>query len=84
METILPREVIRAFAACQEAGREDWGNLEYLMDTAFQAHLQVSELSMENIGWNGQSFVDLNNRPIQNLFKLYPWNGFGKNHSLNI
>lgn len=43
------------------------------MDTAFQAHLQVSELSMENIGWNGQSFVDLNNRPIQNLFKLYPW-----------
>ena len=72
-KTILPRGSHVHFAACQEAGREDWGNLEYLMDTAFQAHLQVSELSMENIGWDGQSFVDLNNRPIQNLFKLYPW-----------
>lgn len=71
--TILPRGSHVHFSACQEAGREDWGNLEYLMDTAFQAHLQVSELSMENIGWNGQSIVDLNNRPIQNLFKLYPW-----------
>ena len=43
------------------------------MDTAYQAQLQVSELSMENIGWDGQDFVDLNNRPIHNLFKLYPW-----------
>ena len=43
------------------------------MDTAYQAQLQVSELSMENIGWDGQGFVDLNNRPIHNLFKLYPW-----------
>ncbi|RKG30240.1 glutathionylspermidine synthase family protein [Acinetobacter tianfuensis] len=61
------------FAACQEAGREDWGNLEYLMDTAFQANLNVSELSMENIGWDGQNFVDLNNQAIRHLFKLYPW-----------
>ncbi len=28
---------------------------------------------MENIGWNGQDFVDLHNQPIQNIFKLYPW-----------
>ena len=61
------------FAACQEAGREDWGNLEYLMDTAFQAGLNVSELSMENIGWNGTTFVDLHQQEIQHLFKLYPW-----------
>ncbi|QXF08335.1 glutathionylspermidine synthase family protein [Acinetobacter baumannii] len=72
-KTILPRSSHVHFAACQEAGREDWGNLEYLMDTAYQAHLQVSELSMENIGWNGQDFVDLHNQPIQNIFKLYPW-----------
>ncbi|MBF7684803.1 glutathionylspermidine synthase family protein [Acinetobacter sp. B10A] len=61
------------FAACQSAGREDWGNLEYLMDTAFQAGLNVSELSMDNIGWNHQHFVDLNHQVIQHLFKLYPW-----------
>lgn len=72
-KTIFPRSAHIHFAACQEAGREDWGNLEYLMDTAFQAGHSVSELSMENIGWNEQHFVDLNNQTIQNLFKLYPW-----------
>ena len=43
------------------------------MDTAFQAGLNVSELSMENIGWNGTAFVDLHQQEIQHLFKLYPW-----------
>ncbi|SDC03347.1 glutathionylspermidine synthase family protein [Acinetobacter boissieri] len=61
------------FSACQSAGREDWGNLEYLMDTAFQAGLNVSELSMQNIGWDGLNFVDLNDETIQHIFKLYPW-----------
>ena len=70
---ILPQNSHVHFAACQEAGREDWGNLEYLMDTAFQAGHRVSELSMENLGWDGSYFVDLNNDVIQNLFKLYPW-----------
>ncbi|AYO56189.1 glutathionylspermidine synthase family protein [Acinetobacter wuhouensis] len=72
-KTIFPRGSHIHFAACQEAGREDWGNLEYLMDTAFQAGHKVSELSMENIGWDGQNFLDLNDQNIQNLFKLYPW-----------
>ena len=72
------------FAACQSAGREDWGNLEYLMDTAYQAGLNVSELSMDNIGWNGADFVDLHNQPIQHLFKLYPWEWIGKKIFQNI
>lgn len=72
-KTIFPRGTYLHFSACQEAGREDWGNLEYLMDTAFQAGHTVSELSMENIGWDGNHFVDLNHQTIQNLFKLYPW-----------
>lgn len=72
-KTIFPRGSHIHFAACQEAGREDWGNLEYLMDTAFQAGHRVSELSMENIGWDGQNFVDLNDQSIDQLFKLYPW-----------
>lgn len=61
------------FAASQAAGREDWGNLEYLMDTAFQAGLNVSELAIENIGWDGENFVDLTDQTIKHLFKLYPW-----------
>ena len=70
---LLPKNTQIHFAACQSAGREDWGNLEYLMDTAFQAGMNVSELSMNNIGWNSEQFVDLKNKPIENLFKLYPW-----------
>lgn len=70
---LYPSTTTVHFAACQSAGREDWGNLEYLMDTAFQAGLNVNELSMENIGWDGKEFVDLNNQTIEHLFKLYPW-----------
>lgn len=70
---LFPHNTQVHFAACQSAGREDWGNLEYLMDTAFQAGMRVSELSIDNIGWNGEQFVDLKNQPIEYLFKLYPW-----------
>jgi glutathionylspermidine synthase len=63
------------FVGMTEAGREDWGNIEYLMDTAFQAGLNVSELQVENIGWDAinSQFVDLNLQPISTCFKLYPW-----------
>jgi glutathionylspermidine synthase len=71
------------FAAMHDAGREDWGNLEYLMDTAVQAGIDASLLSIEDVGWDGVHFVDLNNRPIVGMFKLYPWewmvaDGFGR------
>jgi len=47
----------------------------YLMDTAAQAGLETSEIVVSDIGWQGdrRQFVDLANRPIQSLFKLYPW-----------
>lgn len=61
------------FCGTKEAGREDWGNLEYLMDTAVQAGLDVSELAIEDIGWDGNTFIDLDNKPIIGAFKLYPW-----------
>lgn len=61
------------FTATDAAGREDWGNLEYLLDTAYQAGLNVCELSIENLGWDGQHFVDLHHQKIEQIFKLYPW-----------
>lgn len=70
---VLPAYSHIHFVATQEAGREDWGNLEYLLETAYQAKHHVSELCIEHIGWDQHHFVDLNNRPIQHLFKLYPW-----------
>ena len=52
---------------------EDEGNLDYLRDTATQAGLQALSIAISDIGWDGKRFVDLDNRPINALFKLYPW-----------
>jgi glutathionylspermidine synthase len=53
---------------------EDAGTLGYLEDTARQAGLETTLLDIEAIGWsdNGR-FVDLDNRRIELVFKLYPW-----------
>ena len=60
------------FAAVSES-QEDWGNLDYLRDTAIQAGWQTFALPVERIGWNGTKFVDEFNVPIERLVKLYPW-----------
>ena len=52
---------------------EDNGTIEYLRDTALQAGLNTERIAIEDIGWDGASFLDLENRPILALFKLYPW-----------
>jgi glutathionylspermidine synthase len=52
---------------------EDAGTVEYLRDTAVQAGLDTARIAIEDIGWNGLGFVDLDDRPIDVLFKLYPW-----------
>lgn len=60
------------FAAVADS-QEDWGNLDYLRDTAIQAGWQTFSLPVERIGWNGAKFVDEFNVPIEVLVKLYPW-----------
>ncbi len=61
--------------ACQEESAEDFGNLEYLRDTAIQAGIQTHRLPIEQIGWDTvkHCFVDTEDHPMQTLFKLYPW-----------
>jgi glutathionylspermidine synthase len=53
---------------------EDAGTLAYLEDTARQAGLSTTLIDIAEIGWreNG-GFVDLDDRPMQLVFKLYPW-----------
>ena len=60
------------FAAVAE-NTEDKGTAEYLRDCAVQAGLRTDYIDMENIGWNGTSFRDLQEQPITTIFKLYPW-----------
>src|SRR5665647_380239 len=53
---------------------EDAGTLAYLEDTARQAGLATSLIDIGDIGWREDGgFVDLDDRPMQLVFKLYPW-----------
>jgi glutathionylspermidine synthase len=53
---------------------EDACTLAYLEDTARQAGLSTTLLDIEAIGWRDKGgFVDLDDRPIELAFKLYPW-----------
>lgn len=54
---------------------EDRMTVSYLRDTAQQGGLLTRQIAMHEIGWdaNHSRFVDLENRPMSTLFKLYPW-----------
>lgn len=66
-------EIIHFASAAQSA--EDLGNIDYLRDTAIQADLKTRSLFIEELGWEParRRFVDLENQPVETLFKLYPW-----------
>ena len=54
---------------------EDWVCTTYLMDTLTQAGRTARHIDIEDIGWDVRrnTFVDLDEQPITQLFKLYPW-----------
>jgi glutathionylspermidine synthase len=63
-----------AFAAIGESV-EDVMTVSYLRDTAIQAGLKTLPIAVKQVGWNARRrvFTDLMERPIEILFKLYPW-----------
>lgn len=63
----------RVYFTCDAEAPEDQGTLDYLRDTALQAELAAAAIDIADIGWDGRRFVDLDERPIAALFKLYPW-----------
>lgn len=72
--------------ATKDGPYEDWGNIEYLADTAMQGGWQVHIEEIENIGYDPQNreFVDRAEEFIDHAFKLYPWEwmmeeSFGEN-----
>lgn len=54
---------------------EDYVTVEYLRDTAIQAGIKTNYLDIQQVGWDRakNTFVDVPGNPIQNCFKLYPW-----------
>ncbi len=54
---------------------EDYITANYMQDVAMQAGLTTQYLPLQQIGWNPArgGFVDLQDRSLPGLFKLYPW-----------
>lgn len=69
---LLPVGTEVQFAASLEA-IEDRVTTDYLRDTCAQAGFATNLLDISDIGWKDGSFVDLEDRSIGALFKLYPW-----------
>ncbi|UFN50300.1 glutathionylspermidine synthase family protein [Roseomonas sp. OT10] len=63
----------RVHFACVAASAEDRGTVDYLRDTALQAGLEAPFLAVGEIGWGRGRFRDREERPIDAVFKLYPW-----------
>ena len=61
------------YFSCAKETLEDLSNVEYLRDTAIQAGLKTKLIYIDEIGWTGNSFVDLEGETIRAIFKLYPW-----------
>ena len=59
--------------SCAKDSDEDRITVEYLRDTALQAGLEASFVYVEDIGWNGASFVDDDGTRLHAWFELYPW-----------
>ena len=68
----LPKASHVHFAACYD-NPEDALTCDYLVDTCMQAGHRTTALDIEQVGWSGRDFIDLDNVPIERLFKLYPW-----------
>ena len=58
-----------------EAGQLDAVTVAVLMDTAQEAGLTTEQLWLNDLGWEGRTrrFVNLQDQPIDVLFKLHPW-----------
>lgn len=59
--------------SCVRDSEEDLVTVEYLRDVASQAGLDTRTCFVEDIGWDGRRFVDLDDEPMRAWFKLYPW-----------
>jgi glutathionylspermidine synthase len=60
---------------CVKDSDEDFGNIEYLRDTATQAGFETAFIYVDDIGWanDAKVFIDEGMGKIEALAKLYPW-----------
>ncbi|MFY7964376.1 MAG: glutathionylspermidine synthase family protein [Chitinophagaceae bacterium] len=67
---------------CLKETLEDLTNTEYIRDCAMQAALETKLVFVDDIGWDidKKIFVDMEDEPIKNVFKLYPWEWMTKDN----
>ena len=75
--------------ACMQDSVEDAGTIAYLADCAIQAGLETAQIGMGDIGFLMDRFADHEDRAIEFLFKLYPWewmfaDEFGKSPAMKM
>ena len=63
------------YFTCVKDNEEDFGNLEYLRDTAEQAGFATGVIFVDDIGWANdlRCFVDQAGQRMETVVKLYPW-----------
>jgi glutathionylspermidine synthase len=68
----LPEPVVHFGWSHDPGGTEEW-TAGYLADAAEQAGVDARLIPMQQIGWDGDQFVDDAGAPISTCFKRYPW-----------
>ncbi len=61
------------YFSCLDEYPEDYRNLMYLLDCAAQAGIKTRYIPVNDIGWDGTAFKDMDEQTIHTIFKLYPW-----------
>ena len=76
----------KLYFTCVKDSLEDYTTTAYIQDCAMQGGLETAFIYINDIGWDNDNkfFVDLDNQPIRNIFKLYPYEwmaneAFGEN-----
>ena len=73
LKPFLPFNTLH-FASCKET-EEDRGTVQYMQDCAHDAGINTEFVYVEDIGISEceRFFTDNNSKPIDTIFKLYPW-----------
>jgi glutathionylspermidine synthase len=63
------------YFSCVKDSEEDLATVEYMRDVASQAGIETQHIYIEDLGYNDElnKFTDLDEQPIDYMFKLYPW-----------
>lgn len=70
----LPLDTPIHFTMAEEHSGEDEVTTAYITDMAREAGFsELVYLNISDIGWDGRNFVDLEDRRIDTIYKLYPW-----------